>query len=139
MQIKLPQSATPMDDSAIPTWSPMDAGPGVRSVVPDRNVEVGEGSVLEAEPSRATTSNFVLLDQIKSLVEEAIDRKLDALSNTLLTSLAGVQSGLAKVESEMGKVKSELEELKRSHNANAPTQSIGSARPIGSPSKRPRT
>ena len=69
----------------------------------------------------------------------AIDRKLDALSNTLLTSIAGVQSGLAKVESEVGKVKSELEELKRSHNALAPTQATGSARATGSPSKRPRT
>ena len=139
MQIKLPQSTTHVDDSAIPTWSPMDVAPGVRSSVADRNVEVGEGSVPEAEPSRATASNSALLDQIKSLVEEAIDRKLDALSNTLLTSIAGVQSGLAKVESEMGKVKSEVKELKRSHNALAPTQSTGSARATGCPSKRPRT
>ena len=71
---------------------------GIHLCVTVRNVEVGEGSVPEAEPSRATASNSALLDQIKSLVEEAIDRKLDALSNTLLTSIAGVQSGLAKVE-----------------------------------------
>ena len=32
-----------------------------------------------------------------------------------------------------------LEELKSSHNALAHTQSTGSARAIGSPSKRPRT
>lgn len=86
---------------------PMDSSAGVCGRVLDPNVKGDQETIPVAVRARATDGNFVSPDQITSLIEKVMNKKLVAFWNTFLPRLEKLQS--------------DVEDLKRSYNPLAYT------------------